>query len=398
MALRFSRMTRPAIKALKAGEKIHEHGICAERMTNGDLRYSINLMSDGSRVHRVIGRESEGVTREQAERAVEAIRTRAREERLDLPTGRNTHRTFEQAAEEYLKQIEDHPQHGRNLARKRQHLNGRLIPFFKRHRPDKITDFTISQYNKSRRDAGASQATVNRELSSLSHFLNRCVEWKWFKERPRIPKGEEPRKKIVILNAAEQQALMQAAVADHDPTMWLFVAIALGTGMRHAEILRIKWEDIDTANRRIHVPKAKAGQREQPMPPTLAETLAAEHVKLGKPTGWLFPSTRTDAKQGNRQVVSGQFRRIAGRAKLDPKKVTPHVLRHTAITGLVKAGVDLPTIQRISGHKTLAMILRYTQLTDDHIDQSVAKLDAAFLDPFTPELHTEGAEQPAIAA
>jgi site-specific recombinase XerD len=68
--------------------------------------------------------------------------------------------------------------------------------------------------------------------------------------------------------------------------------------------------------------------------------------------------------------------------------VTPHILRHTAITGLVKAGVDLPTIQRISGHKTLAMVLRYTQLTDDHIDDSVAKLDSAFSDAITPELHT----------
>ena len=76
------------------------------------------------------------------------------------------------------------------------------------------------------------------------------------------------------------------------------------------------------------------------------------------------------------------------RAKLDPAKVTPHILRHTAITGLVKAGVDLPTIQRISGHKTLAMVLRYTQLTDGHIDQQVSKLDAAVSGAFAPELHT----------
>jgi site-specific recombinase XerD len=40
------------------------------------------------------------------------------------------------------------------------------------------------------------------------------------------------------------------------------------------------------------------------------------------------------------------------RAGLDPVLITPHVMRHTAITKLVKAGVDLPTIQRISGHKT----------------------------------------------
>ncbi|WP_370385484.1 tyrosine-type recombinase/integrase [Novosphingobium sp. EMRT-2] len=41
-----------------------------------------------------------------------------------------------------------------------------------------------------------------------------------------------------------------------------------------------------------------------------------------------------------------QFQRAVIRAKLDPAKVTPHVMRHTGITRLVMAGVDLPTIQR----------------------------------------------------
>ncbi len=58
-------------------------------------------------------------------------------------------------------------------------------------------------------------------------------------------------------------------------------------------------------------------------------------------------------------------------AGLDPRIVTPHVMRHTAITNLVKAGVDLPTIQRISGHKTLAMVLRYTHVHGSHIDQAI---------------------------
>lgn len=355
-------------------------------------------MVDGIRVHRVVGRASEGVTREQAERVIESLRTKAREDRLDLPRGRKTHRSFEEAANDYLERIEHHPLYGRNLARKRHHLNNRLVPFFKKHRPDKLSDFTVSQYIKARRDEGASQSTVNRELSTLSHFLNRCIEWKWIKERPRISKGAESRKKVVVLTPADQQALMEAAIGDQDPFMWLFVALAIGTGMRHGEILKVRWEHIDSENRRIHVPKAKAGQREQPIPPKLAEILTNEHTKLGKPSGWLFPSLRADAKCEHRQAVSSQFRRVAKRAQLDPKKVTPHVLRHTAITGLVKAGVDLPTVQRISGHKTLAMVLRYTQLTDEHIDQSVAELDGAFSSMITPELHTPDEMPSDIAA
>lgn len=347
-------------------------------------------MVDGQRIHRVVGRESEGVTREQAERTIETLRTKAREGRLDLPAGRKVHRSFAEAASEYLTRIEHHSKYGRNLGPKTRHLNERLAPYFKAQRPEKLTDFTISHYVKHRRDQGAAMATINRELSTLSHFLNRCIEWKWMRadQKPKIPKGQEVRKKIVVLTEADKRALMTAAMSDQDPLTWLFAAVAMGTGMRHSEILRIRWDDIDFTNRRIYVGKAKAGQREQPIPTSLATLLQKEHAQLGEPDGWLFPTSRKDAKHEHRQQMSEQFRRAVARAKLDPAKVTPHVLRHTAITGLVKEGVDLPTVQRISGHKTLAMVLRYTHLSDDHIDHSVAKLDAAFADAIAPELHT----------
>lgn len=68
------------------------------------------------------------------------------------------------------------------------------------------------------------------------------------------------------------------------------------------------------------------------------------------------------------------FRNAVVRAGLDPKIVTPHVLRHTAITKLDQAGIDLPTIQQISGHKTLAMVLRYTHVHGTHIDKAIAAL------------------------
>lgn len=388
MALRFQRLTRPAIRALPAGDKINEHGICAERQQSGDIRYSVNIMVDGTRIHRVIGRESEGVTREQAERALENFRTKAREGRLDLPTARKVHRNFAEAGEDYLSRIEaDTDKHGRNIHRKRQHIRERLAPYFKTQRPDKLTDFSIAHYARHREKQGASTASINRELATLSHFLGRCLAWGWIKTKPRITKGDEARKQIVILREPEKRALMRAAIGDQDPLTWLFVAIGMGTAMRHGEILRIQWSQIDFDQRRIHVPRAKAGQRIQPMPTGLAEQLRKEWEQLGQPAGHIFPPSNANGKLPHRTAMSQQFRRSVVRAKLDPDKVTPHIMRHTAITELVKAGVDLPTIQKISGHKTLAMVLHYTQLSDTHIDAAVAKLDATFSDTVTPGLH-----------
>ena len=62
-------------------------------------------------------------------------------------------------------------------------------------------------------------------------------------------------------------------------------------------------------------------------------------------------------------------------ANLDTKQVVRHTLRHTAITHLVQAGVGLPTVKRISGHKTLAMVERSQHQNGKHICAAMNKLD-----------------------
>src|SRR4051794_33569865 len=107
MALRFKKLDRPASRKLKPGEKIWEHGIIAERLADGDIRYSVNIMVDGTRIHRVLGRESDGVTRTQAEEFIASARSQALEGRLSLPSRRKTHLSFAEAAEKYLARMQE---------------------------------------------------------------------------------------------------------------------------------------------------------------------------------------------------------------------------------------------------------------------------------------------------
>jgi integrase len=122
------------------------------------------------------------------------------------------------------------------------------------------------------------------------------------------------------------------------------------------------------------VPEAKAGQRAQPITPELAEILRAEREMRDDRVGWIFPSLHNDSRTGHRARMDNAFRTAVMRAGLNPELVTPHVMRHTAITALVQAGVDLPTIQKISGHKTLAMVLRYAHVHGQHIDRAIEAL------------------------
>lgn len=393
MALKFQRLSRSAIRALDVGQRINEHGIVAERTATGDVRYSVNVMIDGQRVHRVIGKESEGVTREQAERAIEVFRTKAREERLDLPAKRKQHRTFKEAAKEYLANIEattgPADKGFADIPNKRRNLDMHLVPALGSHRLDKITEFAIKGYTKKRAGEGASVATVNRELATLSHLFKRAIKWKWLKAEdcPPIEKSAEPQKQITILSDMERDALLRAAVADQDQKAWLFVAIGLNAAMRHSEILRIRFDQIDFANRRIYVPQAKAGQRVQPITQSLANMLAKERDQRDDTEGWIFPATKSNSATPHRQAMSKQFERVVGRAGLNPHKVTPHVMRHTAITQLVQGGADLPTIQKISGHKTLVALMRYVHIAGAHIDDAIAAIDTALPVMITQELH-----------
>jgi integrase len=181
---------------------------------------------------------------------------------------------------------------------------------------------------------------------------------------------------------------MRAAIADQDGRLWLFVSFGLNAAMRHREILRVRYEDVDFDARRISIPQAKAGARVQPITAALAGALKQQRAMEADKNGWVFPATVEKSKHGHRGSMAKPFARAVVRAGLDPDKCTPHTMRHTAITRLVKAGVDLPTIQRISGHKTLAMVLRYVHLHGDHIDAAISNINMPISGTITPELHT----------
>ncbi len=390
MSLRFSRLTRPAIRALEQGQKLNEHGVTAERTATGDIRYSVNVMVDGQRIHRVVGRESEGVTREQAERLIESLRTKAREDRFDLPTGRKLHRSFAEAADEYITKME--ASGGKDMKNKKRHLREYLVPFMGTERLDKITEFRLKLYRKARVDKGAAHATVNRELATFSHLMNRAAskDWGWIKADalPNIPKEKETRKKIRILTEEQRQQLIDAAVADQDPHAWLFVMFGLNASMRHSEIVRRRYDEIDFENCRIWIDRAKAGEREQPITASLRDALLRQQSMEADPNGWIFPAKRSTCKTPHRPDMEGPFARIVTRAGLDPRTCTPHVMRHTAISALVMKRVDVPTIQKISGHKTTSMVMHYVHLFGEHIDNAISALDMGISDAVTPKLHT----------
>lgn len=387
MAKNYHKLSRPAMRKLKVGEKIHEHGITFERQANGDGIFTVNVMVDGQRIHRVIGRESDGTTRTQAEEFIEKARQDAKAGRLNLPKGRKTAMGFAEAADEYLIKLAQ--EGGKDLKMKRYRLRMHLSPFFGDTPLSKISTFDVERYKKQRleedvqpnitkngigiRKGKTMPGTVNRELAALSHLFTKGKEWGWIDHKfATIKRLKENCGRITYLTVDQIKRLLKAAQEDQNIQIYPFILIGLETSMRRSEILAVKREHINFSQLTISIPKAKTGAREQPITAHLA-TFLLEHVGALQPgTPWLFSSVA--AKEGHTVNLDKPFRRVVTRAGLDPTSVVRHTLRHTAITHLVQAGVDLPTVKRISGHKNLSMVERYSHQNGAHIESAMDKL------------------------
>jgi integrase len=122
---------------------------------------------------------------------------------------------------------------------------------------------------------------------------------------------------------------------------------------------------------------AAAGARRLVLCPRISPQYAVHHVYLRSvavDNAWLFPSSSSTS--GHTETLAKPWRRVIHSAGLTGRNITRHTLRHTAITHLVQAGVDLPTVPRVSGHKTLQMVWQYSHQNQQHVQNALSKLDS----------------------
>ena len=372
MALRFTRLTRPAIRRLKPGEKITEHGITAERLPDGDTRYSVNVMVDGQRIHRVIGRQSEGVTRTQGEEFIGKQRAEAREGRLSLPKGRKLHLTFAAAADLYLSKLKEIG--GKDYVNNEQHLRLHLVPYFGKMRLDRISVFTLQKFQNHCRQKGLSDPTVNRILATYRRMARRLAQWKVIPAPlPMVKLDPERNRRTYVISENEEQRLLDAALADSNSYIWLFIKLGLATGLRHSEMLAARFDKFDSTRRRLRVKTKGSRWRNQPLTRGVTAILQRERDMAEDTGGWIFPSKRT--RSGHVESMDEPFARCIAAAGMDTRVVTPHTMRHTAITRLAETGADIVTIQEFSGHETVAMVMRYAHAQDRAVDRALDKME-----------------------
>lgn len=142
-----------------------------------------------------------------------------------------------------------------------------------------------------------------------------------------------------------------------------FMLMALFTGMRRGELFKLKWSDIDFLQGFIHIRSPKGG-KDQIIPLNdQARAVMESHIKTN--SEFVFPG-KGGRQRTNIQKPVNNIKKAAGL----PKETRPiHSLRHTFATTALNSGIDLYTLQKLTTHKTAAMLQRYAHLSDERFKQ-----------------------------
>jgi len=209
-----------------------------------------------------------------------------------------------------------------------------------------------------------SQPTVNRYHTALSSVLEVArTRWHWISENParKVARGEENPGIVRWLSDDERKALLDACRASRWNQLYLLVILALSTGARLGELLRLCWADLDMKKGMAYLVDTKNGERRAlPLIRAVQTELETQVRRIDSP--FVFPSPYNGAEHyaGFREHWN------EAREKAGIENFRFHDLRHSCASYLAMNGATQLEIADVLGHKTLQMLQRYSHLSTDH--------------------------------
>jgi integrase len=219
---------------------------------------------------------------------------------------------------------------------------------------------------ETNRGTPRSPAIVCRYLAALSHaFTIAVTEWQWLEVSPmrNVKKPTEPRGRVRWLGDNERARLL--AACQESSNVWLYpcVVLALSTGMRQAELMGLKWPDVNLKDSYLILHETKNGTRRRVHLAGLGLELLKEHAKVRRlDTDLLFPGTINKNKPIDLRTPFDNALKKAG-----INDFRWHDLRHCCASYLCMGGASMTEIGAVLGHKSIAMTQRYAHLSETHV-------------------------------
>ncbi len=252
----------------------------------------------------------------------------------------------------------------------------KLHAFFGKEATLQEVEDSIGGYENYRKMKGVKPATIVKELKLLRRMYNVArKQWKWKIKNPvsdiELPKVRNER--VRYLNPEEYEKLM--TVLDEANEKWLkpLIIIALNTGLRLSNLCDLQRSEVNLFNQMIVISAEKMKNDDYigiPLTERAYNTFK-ELLRLQSISGYVF---HDNGEKLYPVKVQRAFKKIVEKAGFSNFRF--HDLRHTFASYLRQKGVDLHTLSKLLGHKSIRMSERYAHLSVDDLRKAISVLEA----------------------
>lgn len=186
-----------------------------------------------------------------------------------------------------------------------------------------------------------------------------------------------PRKLPKVLSDEERQALLgQLNTRYPTPHRNLcMLRLMLEAGLRAGEVVALRPEHLDMQTCRLIVREGKGAKDRVLWISDELRDLIGEWLQRRPKCAWLFPTR--DGGQVQTRYLRALVKRLARKAGVaEGEKVSPHTLRHTFATDLLRETKNIRLVQKALGHASLASTMIYTHIVDEELEEALRSFRA----------------------
>ncbi len=194
------------------------------------------------------------------------------------------------------------------------------------------------------------------------------------------------RKLPVVLNEEERKALLKQANKRYitGERNRLFMQLMFNAGLRLAEVVNLKWQDIDFLTDTLMIREGK-GRKDRTLyikdrnwrgeddKKALLEWKQRQAESLGELPEYVFTTTSKHAagKKLQARYIQDVIYRYAARAGIT-KHISPHTLRHTFASDLYRKTKDIVTVKNALGHNSINTTMIYVHLNGHDLEAALS--------------------------
>jgi integrase len=283
-------------------------------------------------------------------------------------------RTFDELFVKYLQSLAGQ----KKSAERDVYVVTQLKPFFTGYELGTLKRSDTRAYIDKRKADGVGAATINREIGLFSAAINYArKEWDW-----NIPNNVEgmlqktPEGRVRYLTEPEARQLIEVAeTRTRSPLLVHFVRLAVNTGCRKNELMKLEWRRVNLTTNLILLEgsNTKSGKRRS-IPINAGARLgllglARYRAEFCPDSPWVFVTRNGESLQ----ELDTAFKRLLRQVGIEDFRI--HHLRHTFASRLVSAGVPLYEVKELLGHASVKMTERYAHLAPENLRAAVSVLD-----------------------